>query len=105
MSSFNILAIVVTMAAVFSYLNHRHFRLPTTIALMIMSLALSLGLLLVARVSPWADAVDKQVWGWLEKLSFSKTFLGGILGFWPLPPRPCPRFWWVRPAGCWKGSG
>jgi CPA1 family monovalent cation:H+ antiporter len=80
-SSFNILAIVVTVAAVFSYLNHRHFRLPPTVALMIMSLVLSLALVLVARASPWADMVDREVRGWLEKLRFSRTLLGGMLGF------------------------
>lgn len=81
MSTFTILAIVVTMAAVFSYLNHRHFRLPPTIALMIMSLVLSAVLVLLARVSPWANEIDNEIRGWLEKLRFSRTLLGGMLGF------------------------
>lgn len=81
MNSFDILAIVVTMAAVFSYLNHRYFKLPPTIALMIMSLVLSLVMVLLARAGPWADVVDREVRGWLEKLRFSRTLLGGMLGF------------------------
>ncbi len=81
MDTFSILAVIVTLAALFSYLNHRHFRLPPTAALMIMSLVLSLALILLARVSPWANVVDKEVRGWLEKLRFSRTLLGGMLGF------------------------
>jgi CPA1 family monovalent cation:H+ antiporter len=79
--SFNVLAIVVSLAAVFSYLNHRHFKLPPTVALMIMSLVLSLALVVLARASPWGDMVDREVRGWLEKLRFSRTLLGGMLGF------------------------
>jgi len=77
MNTFAILAIVVTMAAVFSYLNHRYFKLPPTIALMIMSLVLSVVLVLLAR----AHVVDREIRGWLEKLRFSRTLLGGMLGF------------------------
>jgi CPA1 family monovalent cation:H+ antiporter len=81
MNTFTILAIVVTMAAVFSYLNHRYSKLPPTIALMIMSLVLSVVLVLLARASPWAHVVDREIRGWLEKLRFSRTLLGGMLGF------------------------
>lgn len=42
MDLFNIVALLVTLAAVLSYLNHRYLRLPTTIGLMVIALAMSL---------------------------------------------------------------
>ena len=42
MGLFEIIAVLVTLAAVFSYVNHRFIRLPTTIGLMMMSMTLSL---------------------------------------------------------------
>ena len=45
MSGFEIIAGLVTLAAVSSYLNHRFIGLPTTIALMLFGLGFSLLLL------------------------------------------------------------
>ena len=41
----NILAILVSLSAVFSYINHRYLRLPNTIGLMLIALLVSLGLI------------------------------------------------------------
>ena len=48
MNLFTIIAILITLAAAFSYVNHRTVRLPRTIALMLMSLLVA-GALLAAR--------------------------------------------------------
>ena len=40
----DIAALLITLTAVFAYLNHRYVRLPTTIGVMVISLVLSLGL-------------------------------------------------------------
>ncbi len=45
MTLFQILAILVSLAAVFSYLNHRFLRLPTTIGVMLIALLMSLALI------------------------------------------------------------
>ena len=44
MDPFQLFAALTTLAALFSWLNHRYLRLPTTIALMVLSLGFSLGL-------------------------------------------------------------
>ena len=45
MKLFNILAILITLSAAFSYFNHRFIRWPTTIGLMVIALLVSLGLI------------------------------------------------------------
>ena len=72
-------AVVVTLAAVFAYLNHRFIGLPTTIGVMLIALAVSLALLLVGSLAAPA-AAD---WGrhLLDRLDFSDTVLEGMLSF------------------------
>ena len=50
MNLFDTAALLVTLAAVFSYLNHRFVRLPTTIGLMAIALAMSLGLIVLGAL-------------------------------------------------------
>ncbi len=45
MDLFNLFALLTTLAAVFSWLNHRTLQLPTTIGLMVFALLFSLGLI------------------------------------------------------------
>ena len=47
MKLFNIIAVLITLSAAFSYINHRFIRLPTTIGLMIIALLLSLGMIIL----------------------------------------------------------
>ncbi|RLA06933.1 MAG: sodium:proton antiporter, partial [Gammaproteobacteria bacterium] len=44
-SGYDLIALVVTVAALFSYINHRFLKLPTTIGVMLIGLLFSLGLL------------------------------------------------------------
>ena len=45
MSVFQIIAVLLTLTALFSYLNYRFIRLPTTIGVMLIALIASLGLI------------------------------------------------------------
>ena len=47
MAIFNLLALLVTLAAVFGWVNHRFFRLPGTIGLMVITMGFSLILVAV----------------------------------------------------------
>jgi CPA1 family monovalent cation:H+ antiporter len=51
MTLYNAFAIMTVLAALFAYLNHRFFRLPGTIGIMIMSLLSSLALIVIG----WVD--------------------------------------------------
>ncbi len=75
---FGAFGLVVTVAAGASYVNHRYFRFPATIALMAVALAGSL--LLVALGT--AGVIDQDsVRGWVASLDFGTVFLQGILGY------------------------
>ena len=78
MGLFDVIAILITLAAVFSYLNHKLFRLPTTIGLMIMSLLLSLVIVLIGIVHPTVDQMAHQL---VNGIDFNQTLMQGMLGF------------------------
>lgn len=73
-----ILALLLTLAAAFSYINHRYIRLPTTIGLMAISLVVSLLLLLVHHLG--AD-IGEPVRRMLLSIDFEATLLEGMLSF------------------------
>ncbi|MCH7977566.1 MAG: sodium:proton antiporter [Acidobacteria bacterium] len=78
MDLFNIIAILITLAAVFSYINHRYIGLPVTIGVMLIALAMSLMLNLLG----WFGlGVEQQAVIWLARIDFDKTLLHGMLSF------------------------
>ncbi len=50
MSLFEIIAILLTLAALFSYINCRTIKLPTTIGIMLIALLFSLGLIFFGKI-------------------------------------------------------
>ena len=72
MSLFNILALLITLAAVFSYINHRYIRFPTTIGLMVIALSISLALILMGKLG---FAVQAQAEALLGSIDFNKTLI------------------------------
>ncbi len=77
MSTFEMLAVLTTMAALFSWVNHRYVRLPTTIGLMTMSLGLSLALVALGR----SGAVPLEpVLAFVQAIDFDDALLNGMLG-------------------------
>ncbi len=76
--AFNIIALLIVLAAGLAYLNHRFFHLPRTIALMLMSLAVSFVLIALRYVhEPFVDWADHLV----DQIPFEKLLLDGMLGF------------------------
>jgi CPA1 family monovalent cation:H+ antiporter len=78
MKLFNILAILITLSAGFSYINHRFIRLPSTIGLMIMALLVSLGL---ALLGPFSFGMKAEAQRLLANIDFDETLLHGMLSF------------------------
>jgi Na+:H+ antiporter len=78
MPLFDIIAILITLSALFSWVNHRFLQLPTTIGLMLISLLMSLFLL--APV-PYTDALEHDVELMLGSVDFDETLLHGMLSF------------------------
>jgi CPA1 family monovalent cation:H+ antiporter len=78
MGLFEIIAILLTLSAVFSFINYRFLGLPNTIGLMLVGLLFSLLLLAISRFAPgskqWAVAM-------LLQIDFDETLLHGMLSF------------------------
>jgi CPA1 family monovalent cation:H+ antiporter len=70
--------LLLTVAALFSYLNHRLLRLPTTIGLMVIGLAFSL---LLVGVGAGFPAFEDRAIALLERVDFGRVLMDGLLGF------------------------
>ncbi|MDH3703705.1 MAG: sodium:proton antiporter [Alphaproteobacteria bacterium] len=80
LSLFDISAIVLTLAAVFGYLNHRWLRLPLTIGLVVIALAVSVSVVLLDL---FLDTLrfERPIKAVLEKIDFDDTLMKGMLSF------------------------
>ncbi|MBK1722976.1 cation:proton antiporter [Thiocystis violacea] len=77
MTLFEIIATLLSIAAIFSWLNDRYLRLPTTIGLMLIALLVSLGLLIL----PFDSGFQADIQQMLEHIRFDDTLLHGLLSF------------------------
>ena len=78
MSPFTILALLITLAALSSYVNHRFVGLPNTAALMLASLLLSVGFMVV---SFFGLPLKEFLTDVLKQVNLSQSLLGGVLSF------------------------
>ena len=78
MGLFEVASILITLAALFSYLNCRYFRLPTTIGVMLMSLGASLAVIAVGSVAPSFRAYAGRL---VAGIDFHQALLHGMLAF------------------------
>lgn len=78
MDLFDIIAVLISLSAAFSWFNARFLKLPTAIGLMMMALALSLALLLPLPLSQHI-ALDARAL--LSSVDFNATLLHGMLSF------------------------
>jgi len=78
MSALNTAAALVTLAALFSWANQRWLRLPPTIALLLFSLAASLGVIALGSLGVHFDALAKEV---VSQVDFDEALLHGMLSF------------------------
>ena len=78
MEIFNLPALLLSLTALFSYLNYRFLKLPTTIGVMLLALIFSALLIL-------AGTVNSAVLGWaqtqVEAIRFDRTLMHGMLSF------------------------
>ncbi len=75
---FNAIALILSFAAIASYLNHRYIQLPQTIALMAISLILSLMLVVLGI----AGIIDKTpIDAFVEALNFDEILLHCLLAY------------------------
>ena len=78
MSLFEGSAILIVLAAVFSYLNYKLLKLPSAIGLMSLSLAGSLLLVVMGVAFPALEGRAKDL---VHRIDLNQAFLHGMLGF------------------------
>lgn len=78
MDLFDISALLITLAALFSYINFRFIKLPTTIGLMIFSFLMALSFMATDFFFPGAGVAMKSM---VNQIDFNETLMHGMLGF------------------------
>ncbi len=78
MSLFEILAALLSLTAVFSFVNYRFLKLPTTIGIMLLSLVFSILLILLGDYS---SGLRKSAEELVLQIDFNQTVLHGMLSF------------------------
>ena len=78
MKLFDILAVLITLSALFSYLNYRYIRLPNTIGLMLIALLVSLAVIALESMGIDLKNDARQL---LDSIDFDETLLHGMLSF------------------------
>ncbi|MBN2321027.1 MAG: sodium:proton antiporter [Acidobacteria bacterium] len=78
MDFIDVITILITLAALFSYLNHRFIRLPTTIGLMLCGLVMSLCLIALGL---FYTGVKEDAAGIIQSIDFNDLLLHGMLSF------------------------
>lgn len=78
MSLFEVIAILITLSALLSYINFKIIKLPATIGLMVLALVLSVCLNIAGYVFP---VIIKSATNFLKQVDFNQALLHGLLGF------------------------
>jgi CPA1 family monovalent cation:H+ antiporter len=78
MTIFQIIALLITLTALFSYLNFRFIKLPTSIGVMLIALLGSLLLIALEHFHVGIEPVAAQL---LQRVDFDDTLLQGLLSF------------------------
>jgi len=79
MNFFEITALLMALTALFSYINHRFFHMPTTIGVMFIALVVSLGIVTLGWLG--IDIGQVHIARILESIDFNQVLLHGILSF------------------------
>jgi monovalent cation:H+ antiporter, CPA1 family len=78
MSVFNLIAIVLTLSALFGYLNFRFLKLPASIGVMLISLLFSAALILAHQLG---SDVSQEAERLVRSIDFNTTLMQGMLSF------------------------
>ena len=78
MDILNTTAILVTLSAIFMYVNVKFIKLPNAIGLMLIALIMSLGLLVSGLLFPSLIPYYELL---IQSIDFNKTLMSGMLSF------------------------
>jgi CPA1 family monovalent cation:H+ antiporter len=78
MSVFQIIALLISITALFSYVNFKFIKLPTTIGVMLIALLASLSLIALGHFHP---GLHQAAAHWLKAVDFDNALMQGMLSF------------------------
>ena len=78
MSLFDMVAILLTLAAVFSLINYKTIKLPNGIGIMVIGLLMSIGLIVLNKMGWFSTESIQQVF---KTIDFNQAVLNGMLSF------------------------
>ena len=78
MSLFDMVAILLTLAALFSLINYKTIKLPNGIGIMLIGLMMSIALIVVNKIGLFSTESIRQVFAGID---FNQTVLNGMLSF------------------------
>jgi CPA1 family monovalent cation:H+ antiporter len=78
MDMLTIVSVLISLSAVFSFINYRYFHLPRTIGLMLFALVLSIALIGIGRAG-WDIRAQATVL--IQRIDFNRLLLQGMLSF------------------------
>ena len=76
MSIINTIAILITLAAIFSYINYKYLKIPSTIGLLAIALLMSLAIVLLGKMGL---PIEDQARTLLKGIDFNETLMQGML--------------------------
>jgi CPA1 family monovalent cation:H+ antiporter len=81
MNLFNIVAILISLSAIFGYINYRFIKLPTAIGLMLISILMSLGMVILGHFGKIGLGIEREWINIIKNIDFNKTLMLGMLSF------------------------
>ncbi|MDH3234371.1 MAG: sodium:proton antiporter [Alphaproteobacteria bacterium] len=79
-SAFELIAILLALSALFGYVNHRFVKLPHTIGLLVIALAVSLAIIGIEAAFPFLD-LKETAQALLGRVDFTRTLMESVLSF------------------------
>ncbi|MEE9445380.1 MAG: cation:proton antiporter, partial [Cocleimonas sp.] len=76
MSIIDTIAILISLAAIFSYINYRFLKIPSTIGLLAIALLMSLGIVLLGKMGL---PIEDQARELLKGIDFNEALMQGML--------------------------
>jgi len=78
MDILTIISVLISLSAVFSFINYRYFQLPRTVGLMLFALVLSIALIAAGRFGWDIGGQAREI---IQRIDFNRLLLQGMLGF------------------------
>jgi len=76
MSIIDTIAVLISLAAIFSYINYRFLKIPQTIGLLVIALLMSLGIVLLGKMGL---PIQAQAKAFLQGIDFNQALMEGML--------------------------